>query len=131
MGVQANVEKLWHDGVSIECAEGHIVTDAGCRTSVRNIFAIGDVAGGPWLAHKASHEGVIAAEIIAGKAPAPLNHRLIPACTYAHPQIASIGLSEAEAKQSGRAVNVGKAPFAANGKALAQGDAFGFVKTIM
>lgn len=131
MGVEANVENLWYDALSIECAEGHIVTDAGCRTSTGNIFAIGDVAGGPWLAHKASHEGVIAAEIIAGKAPVPLNQRLIPACTYAHPQIASIGITEAEAKQSGRAVHVGKAPFAANGKALAQGDAYGFVKTII
>ena len=130
MGVQANVENLWHDTVLINCADGHIVTDEACRTSVSNIFAIGDVAGGPWLAHKASHEGVIAAEIVAGKTPEPINHRLIPVCTYAYPQIASIGLSEAEAKQSGRAVNIGKAPFAANGKALAHGDAFGFVKTI-
>lgn len=130
IGVQANIENLWGNNVQIKLTNGHIVTDSNCRTSVKTIFAIGDVAGGPWLAHKASHEGVIAAEVIAGKKPEPLNLDLIPACTYAYPQIASIGLNEEEARQSGRAIQVGIAPFAANGRALAQGDAFGFVKTI-
>ena len=130
LGVQANIENLWEPHLGLQVKDGHLVTNGTCQSSVANIFAIGDVAGGPWVAHKESHEGVIAAEAIAGKKPLPLNKTLVPSCTYSHPQIASIGLSEDQAKALGRKLNIGVAPFSANGKALAHGDAFGFVKTI-
>ena len=106
-----------------------MVTDGHCTTNVKGLYAIGDVAAAPWLAHKASHEGVHAAEHIAGKDGPPLKAP-IPGCTYTNPQIASVGLTEAQAKAAGRKVKVGRFPFRANGKAIASGETEGFVKTV-
>ncbi|MGB5725323.1 MAG: FAD-dependent oxidoreductase, partial [Parasphingorhabdus sp.] len=113
----------------------HIKTDGHCRTNVDGIYAIGDCTAGPWLAHKASHEGVIAAETIAksmGKDghPHTMDINNIPGCTYCHPQIASVGLTEARAKEAGHDVKVGKFPFIGNGKAIALGETDGFIKTV-
>ena len=111
--------------------KNQIETNAHCETSEPGVFAIGDVAGAPWLAHKASHEGVIAAEHIAGKGGAHgMKKENIPGCTYCHPQIASVGLTEEKAKEQGLKVKVGRFPFMANGKALALGEPEGLVKTI-
>ena len=101
-----------------------------CRTNVEGLWAIGDITAPPWLAHKASHEGVIAAEAIAGGHPHAMDPRNIPGCTYCHPQIASVGLTEAKAKEAGYAVKVGMFPFIGNGKAIALGEAEGFTKTV-
>ena len=109
---------------------GHIVTDGYGRTNVEGIYAIGDVTGPPWLAHKASHEGVVCVEAIAGKKPHPFETWNIPGCTYSRPQVASVGLTEAKAKEGGRKVKVGKFPFIGNGKAIALGEAEGFIKTV-
>jgi dihydrolipoamide dehydrogenase len=97
---------------------------------VEGIYAIGDVTGAPWLAHKASHEGVVCVEKIAGQDPHPFETWNIPGCTYSRPQVASVGLTEAKAKEQGRTVKVGKFPFIGNGKAIALGEADGFVKTV-
>jgi len=104
--------------------------DGHCRTNVPGIYAIGDVAGPPLLAHKAEHEGVICVESIKGLAPHPLDKNKIPGCTYCHPQVASVGLTESKAKDSGRDIRVGRFPFVGNGKAIALGDDQGLVKTI-
>ena len=136
VGIQPNVETVGLDEIGIEPDERfHIKTDAMCRTNVEGIYAIGDVTGGPWLAHKASHEGVIAAEAIAaemgkGGHPHPMDPNNIPGCTYCHPQIASVGLTEAKAKAAGHDVKVGNFPFIGNGKAIALGETEGFVKTV-
>jgi dihydrolipoamide dehydrogenase len=97
---------------------------------VSGIYAIGDVAGAPWLAHKASHEGIVCVEAIAGKNPHPMVKERIPGCTYSHPQIASVGLTEAAAKEKGRTIRVGRFPFVGNGKAIALGEDQGLVKTV-
>ena len=109
---------------------GFLKTDAMCRTNVEGLWAIGDITAPPWLAHKASHEGVIAAEAIAGNHPHAMDPRNIPGCTYCHPQVASVGLTEAKAKEAGHEVKVGTFPFIGNGKAIALGEAEGFVKTV-
>jgi dihydrolipoamide dehydrogenase len=109
---------------------GFLKTDGACRTNVEGLWAIGDITAPPWLAHKASHEGVIAAEAIAGKHPHAMDPRNIPGCTYCHPQIASVGLTEAKAKEAGYDVKVGNFPFIGNGKAIALGEPDGFVKTV-
>lgn len=109
---------------------GFLMTDGACKTNVEGLWAIGDITAPPWLAHKASHEGVIAAEAIAGKHPHAMDPRNIPGCTYCHPQIASVGLTEAKAKEAGYAVKVGNFPFIGNGKAIALGEPEGFVKTV-
>jgi dihydrolipoamide dehydrogenase len=137
VGVVPNVENLGLEECGIEPDQRfHIKTDAMCRTNVAGIWAIGDVTAPPWLAHKASHEGVIAAEAIAQAlgntevhphAMDPLN---IPGCTYCHPQVASVGLTEAKAKEAGYELKVGNFPFMGNGKAIALGEAEGFIKTI-
>ena len=114
----------------MKTTRGHIDTDGACRTSVPGIWAIGDVTAPPWLAHKASHEGVIAAEAIAGGHPHAMDKRNIPGCTYSRPQVASVGLTEARAREEGYEVKVGKFPFIGNGKAIALGEAEGFVKTV-
>ena len=101
-----------------------------CRTNVENVYAIGDCTPGPWLAHKASHEGVIAAEHIAGNSPHVLDRKNIPGCTYCHPQVASVGLTEEKAVEAGHEVRVGRFPFTANGKAIALGETEGFIKTV-
>jgi dihydrolipoamide dehydrogenase len=106
-----------------------VVTDNHGKTNVAGLYAIGDVAGPPWLAHKASHEGIHCVEHIAGLA-APTIESPIPGCTYSQPQVASVGLTEAQAKEGGRAVKVGRFPLRVNGKAIAAGETEGFIKTI-
>jgi dihydrolipoamide dehydrogenase len=107
------------------------VTDEFCRTGVDGLFAIGDIAGAPWLAHKASHEGVMVAELIAGKNKVhAIKPNSIAGCTYCHPQVASVGLTEAKAKEAGYTVKVGKFPFVGNGKAIALGEPEGMIKTV-
>lgn len=131
VGIQPNVETVGLDELGIEPDERfHIKTDDMCRTNVEGIYAIGDVTGGPWLAHKASHEGVIAVEAIAGGHPHAMDVNNIPGCTYCHPQIASVGLTEAKAKAAGHDVKVGNFPFIGNGKAIALGETEGFIKTV-
>lgn len=131
VGIQPNVETVGLDELGIEPDERfHIKTDSMCRTNVEGIYAIGDVTGGPWLAHKASHEGVIAVEAIAGGHPHTMDVNNIPGCTYCHPQIASVGLTEAKAKAAGHDVKVGNFPFIGNGKAIALGETEGFIKTV-
>jgi len=129
-GRKPNTENLGLEAVGVRLERGFVPVDEMMRTSVPGIFAIGDIVPGPALAHVASHEGVVAVETIAGKAPHPVNYQAIPNCTYCHPQIASVGMTEAQARASGRAVKVGKFPFIANSKAgiLGQGD--GFVKAV-
>ena len=109
---------------------GFLKTGPTCQTNIPGLYAIGDITAPPWLAHKASHEGVIAAEAIAGGHPHAINPLNIPGCTYCHPQIASVGLTEAKAKEAGYDVKVGTFPFIGNGKAIALGEAEGFVKTV-
>jgi dihydrolipoamide dehydrogenase len=131
VGIAPNTENLGLEVAGVGLDERkHIKTDEFCRTSVPNIYAIGDVTGAPWLAHKASHEGVIAVEHMAGKHPHAMNKLNIPGCTYCHPQVASVGLTEAKAKEAGYKVKVGKFPFIGNGKAIALGEAEGFIKTV-
>ncbi len=130
IGIVPNTENIGLEALGVKTTKGHIETDAMCRTSVPGVWAIGDVTAPPWLAHKASHEGVIAAEAIAGNHPHPMDPKNIPGCTYCHPQIASVGLTEAEAKAAGHELKVGNFPFIGNGKAIALGEAEGFIKTV-
>ncbi|SER92514.1 dihydrolipoyl dehydrogenase [Sphingobium sp. YR768] len=130
IGIVPNTENIGLEALGIKTERGHIVTDPTCKTNVDGIWAIGDVTAPPWLAHKASHEGVIVAEAIAGKHPHAMDVRNIPGCTYCHPQIASVGLTEAKAKEAGYEVKVGMFPFIGNGKAIALGEAEGFTKTV-
>ncbi len=130
VGIVPNTENIGIEALGVKTTRGHIDTDGMCRTNVPGIWAIGDVTAPPWLAHKASHEGVIAAEAIAGKHPHAMDKRNIPGCTYSRPQVASVGLTEARARDEGYEVKVGKFPFIGNGKAIALGEAEGFVKTV-
>ncbi|MEI6986524.1 MAG: dihydrolipoyl dehydrogenase [Rhodospirillaceae bacterium] len=131
LGIVGNVENLGLETTKVKVEKTHILTDKWCRSDEPGIYAIGDVAGAPWLAHKASHEGVICVEKIAGLPDVhPLDVRNIPGCTYAHPQVASVGLTEARAKENGYAIKVGRFPFMANGKAVALGEPEGMVKTV-
>jgi len=130
VGVVGNVEDLGLETVGVETDGNDIVVDDYYRTNVDGVYAIGDVTGAPWLAHKASHEGILCIEHIAGHDVRPLDKRDIPACTYCQPQIASVGYTEQEAKDEGYDVKVGKFPFKANGKAAALGQQDGFVKAI-
>ncbi len=130
VGIVANTENLGLEKTKIKLDKGHIVTNQLMQTDEPNIYAIGDVTAAPWLAHKASHEGIIAAEAIAGCKPHPINKHNIPGCTYSSPQIASVGLTEEAAKKAGYEVKVGRFPFMANGKALVLGEAEGLIKTI-
>ena len=129
-GVVANVEGLGLEALGVNIERGVIATDGLGRTNVAGVLAIGDVAGGPMLAHKAEHEGVICVEAIAGKKPHPLDKSLIPGCTYAHPQIASVGFTEEKAKEAGFELKIGRFPLRANGKAIALGEPEGLIKTI-
>ena len=129
VGIDANIEEIGLEAIGVKVDRGHVVTDGHCATNVAGLYAIGDVAAAPWLAHKAAHEGVHAAEHIAGKDGPPLKSP-IPGCTYTNPQVASVGLTEAQAKKEGRRVKVGRFPFRANGKAIAAGETEGFAKTI-
>jgi dihydrolipoamide dehydrogenase len=130
VGIVPNSENIGLEALGVKTERGHIVTDGYARTNVEGIYAIGDVTGPPWLAHKASHEGVVCVEAIAGKNPHPFETWNIPGCTYSRPQVASVGLTEAKAKEAGHEVKVGKFPFIGNGKAIALGEAEGFVKTV-
>ena len=131
VGVQGNVENLGLDALGVKVERGIVLVDGYSRTNVPGIYAIGDVAGPPMLAHKAEHEGVICVEKIAGVPGVhPLDKSKIPGCTYCNPQVASVGLTEDKAKQAGRDIRVGRFQFAANGKAIALGEDQGFIKTI-
>ena len=130
VGVVANVENLGLEALGVKLDRGVIAIDGLCRTNVKGIYAIGDVAGPPMLAHKAEHEAVICVEAIKGLHPHPMDKAMIPGCTYCHPQIASVGLTEAKAKELGYEVKAGTFPFIGNGKAIALGEAEGFTKTV-
>jgi dihydrolipoamide dehydrogenase len=130
VGVVGNVEGLGLEALGVKIDRGTVVTDGLGRTNIAGIYAIGDVAGPPMLAHKAEHEGVLCVEAIKGLPVHAMDKLKIPGCTYCHPQIASVGLTEAKAKEGGRAIKVGRFPFAGNGKAIALGEPDGLVKTI-
>ena len=131
VGISANTENLGLENTKVKLDRGHIVTNQWLQTDEPGVYAIGDVTGAPWLAHKASHEGVICVEKIKGLADVhPLKVENIPGCTYCTPQIASVGLTEARAKEKGYQVKVGKFPFIGNGKAIALGEPEGMVKTV-
>ena len=130
VGVVGNIENLGLEAIGVKTDRGTIVTDGYGKTNVAGIYAIGDVAGPPMLAHKAEHEGVICVEAIKGLKPHAMEKNRIPGCTYCHPQIASVGLTEKKAKEQGREIRVGRFPFMGNGKAIALGETEGFVKTI-
>ncbi|OYU18482.1 MAG: dihydrolipoyl dehydrogenase [Rhodobacteraceae bacterium PARR1] len=130
VGIVGNVENLGLEALGVKIDRTHVVTDEFCRTGVPGLYAIGDIAGAPWLAHKASHEGVMVAELIAGGHPHPIKPNSIAGCTYCHPQIASVGLTEEKAKAAGYQIKVGHFPFIGNGKAIALGETDGMIKTI-
>ncbi|SDE57572.1 dihydrolipoamide dehydrogenase [Paracoccus isoporae] len=130
VGIVGNVEDLGLEKLGVKIDRTHVVTDEYCRTGVDGLYAIGDVAGAPWLAHKASHEGTMVAELIAGQNAHPIKPNSIPGCTYCNPQVASVGLTEAKAKEAGYKVKVGKFPFIGNGKAIALGEPEGMIKTV-
>ncbi|AJE46329.1 dihydrolipoyl dehydrogenase [Celeribacter indicus] len=130
VGIVGNVEGLGLEEAGVKIDRTHVVTDDYCRTGVEGLYAIGDIAGAPWLAHKASHEGVMVAELIAGEKVHPIKPGSIAGCTYCHPQVASVGLTEEKAREAGHEIRVGKFPFIGNGKAVAMGEAEGLVKTV-
>jgi dihydrolipoamide dehydrogenase len=131
VGVQGNSEDLGLENLSIAPEKSYIQVNEFYQTSAPNIYAIGDIIGAPWLAHVASHEGIIAAEHMAGKNPHPLDYQNIPGCTYCKPQVASIGITEQQAIESGKSIRIGRFPFVASGKAVASGETEGFVKVII
>ncbi|MEM7441053.1 MAG: dihydrolipoyl dehydrogenase [Pseudomonadota bacterium] len=130
VGIVGNVEGLGLEAAGITVDRTHVVTDNHCRTGIDGIYAIGDIAGAPWLAHKASHEGVMVADLVAGQPAHPVDLNSIAGCTYCHPQVASVGLTEAQAKEAGHDIKVGRFPFQGNGKAIALGEPEGMIKTI-
>ncbi|MFA6571381.1 MAG: dihydrolipoyl dehydrogenase [Bacteroidota bacterium] len=130
IGIQPNVENIGIESLGLELNRGFIKIDKFMRTNIPNVFAIGDIAGAPWLAHKASAEGIVAAEFIAGHETEGIDYNNIPGCTYCQPQVASIGLTEAKAKEAGYEVKIGKFPYLASGKAHGIGEAHGFVKLV-
>jgi dihydrolipoamide dehydrogenase len=131
IGIVGNTEELGLEKTQVKVEKGQIVTDSWCETNEPGVYAIGDVAGAPWLAHKASHEGIICVDKIAGRKDVhPLDRLKIPGCTYSLPQVASIGLTEAKAKAEGKEIKIGRFPYMGNGKALALGDTEGLIKTI-
>ena len=130
-GIVGNVEGLGLEGTKVVVERSHVVIDEYCRTGEPGVYAIGDIAGAPWLAHKASHEGVVCVEKIAGLNDVhPIDWSNIPGCTYCRPQVASVGLTEAKAKEQGHEVRVGRFPFIGNGKAIAMGEPEGMVKVV-
>jgi dihydrolipoamide dehydrogenase len=129
LGIDANVEDLGLAALGVRIDRGHVATGANGETSVSGLYAIGDVAGPPWLAHKASHEGIACVEAVAGQG-GPHLAAPVPGCTYSAPQIASVGLTEAQARQNGLEVRIGRFPFRVNGKAIASGETAGLVKTV-
>ncbi len=130
VGIVGNTEGLGLEALGVKIDRSHVVTDEFCRTGVPGLYAIGDIAGAPWLAHKASHEGVMVAELIAGLHPHPIKPGSIAGCTYCYPQIASVGMTEQKAKDAGFTVKVGHFPFIGNGKAIALGEVEGMIKTV-
>jgi dihydrolipoamide dehydrogenase len=130
VGIVGNTENIGLEGTKVKVERTHVVVDGFGRTGEPGVYAIGDLAGPPWLAHKASHEGVVCIEAIAGLKPHPFTTENIPGCTYCRPQVASVGLTEQKAKESGREIKVGRFPFIGNGKAIAMGEPEGFVKTV-
>jgi dihydrolipoamide dehydrogenase len=130
VGVQGNVETLGLEGLGVKVERGCVATDAFGRTNVAGLYAIGDVAGPPMLAHKAEHEGVVCVEVIRGLKAHPLERERIPGCTYSRPQVASVGLTEAKARAAGYELRIGRFPIAANGKAITLGEDQGMVKTL-
>ena len=130
VGIVGNVEGLGLEALGVKIDRTHVVTDEFCRTGAPGLYAIGDIAGAPWLAHKASHEGVMVAELIAGGHPHPIKPNSIAGCTDCNPQVASVGLTEAKAKEAGYEVKVGHFPFIGNGKAIALGEVEGMIKTV-
>jgi len=131
VGIVGNVENIGLEGTGVKVDRTHVVIDEFCRTGEPGVYAIGDLAGPPWLAHKASHEGVLCVEKIAGLNDVhPMKVSNIPGCTYCRPQVASVGLTEARATEAGHEVKVGRFPFIGNGKAIAMGEAEGMVKTV-
>ena len=130
IGIIGNVEDMGLEALGVEIDRSHITVDEFSKTNVEGLYAIGDVTTPPWLAHKASHEGVICIEKIAGQNPHPLDAHKIPGCTYCQPQIASVGFTEEQAKQAGHKIKVGRFPFIGNGKAIALGEPEGLIKTI-
>ncbi|KAA0893016.1 dihydrolipoyl dehydrogenase [Pusillimonas sp. ANT_WB101] len=129
-GIVGNVENLGLEGTRVKVEKSHIVADGYGSTGEPGVYAIGDVAGAPCLAHKASHEAIVCIEKIAGQNPRPIDAHRVSACTYSHPQVAHVGLTEQQARAAGRAIRIGKFPFAANGKAIAMGETGGFVKVV-
>ncbi len=131
IGITGNVEGLGLEEQGVKIEKGHIVVDEWCRTEAPGLYAIGDVVGPPWLAHKASHEGLLCVEKIAGvEGVHPLDKTNIPGCTYSAPQVASVGLTEEAARAAGHELKIGRFPYSANGKAIALGETEGLVKTI-
>ncbi|KUP90864.1 dihydrolipoyl dehydrogenase [Tritonibacter horizontis] len=130
VGIVGNVEGLGLEELGVKIDRTHVITDEYCFTGIDGLYAIGDIAGAPWLAHKASHEGVMVAELIAGKHAHPVKPESIAGCTYCHPQVASVGYTEAKAKELGYEIKVGRFPFIGNGKAIALGEPEGLIKTI-
>ncbi|OUS37155.1 dihydrolipoyl dehydrogenase [Rhodobacterales bacterium 56_14_T64] len=130
VGIVGNVEGLGLEALGVKIDRTHVITDEFCRTGVEGLYAIGDIAGAPWLAHKASHEGVMVADMIAGKRAHPVKPESIAGCTYCHPQVASVGYTEAKAKELGYDIKVGRFPFMGNGKAIALGEPEGLIKTV-
>jgi dihydrolipoamide dehydrogenase len=130
VGIVGNTENLGLEGTGVKVERTHVVVDGFGQTGEPGLYAIGDLAGPPWLAHKASHEGVICVEHIAGLKPHPMDTSNIPGCTYCRPQIASVGMTEQKARDAGFDVKIGKFPFIGNGKAIAMGEPEGFVKTV-
>ena len=131
VGIVGNVEDIGLEGTKVRVDRSHVVTDEWCQTGEPGVYAIGDLAGAPWLAHKASHEGILCVERIAGLPDLhPIDIRRIPGCTYCRPQVASVGLTEKKAKEKGYEVRVGRFPFQGNGKAIALGEPEGLVKTV-
>jgi dihydrolipoamide dehydrogenase len=131
VGIVGNVEDIGLEGTKVKVERAHVVVDQYCRTGEPGIYAIGDLTGAPWLAHKASHEGILCVETIAGvEGVHPMDVLNIPGCTYCRPQVASVGLTEAAAKKAGHELRVGRFPFIGNGKAIAMGEPEGLIKTI-
>ncbi len=130
VGIVGNVETIGLEGTKVVVEKTHVVIDHFCRTGEPGVYAIGDLAGAPWLAHKASHEGVLCVEKIAGLDVHPIDWTNIPGCTYCRPQVASVGWTEAKARAEGREIRVGRFPFIGNGKAIAMGEPEGMAKTV-
>ena len=130
VGIVSNIETIGLENTEVVIEKGHVAIDPFCRTAEPGVYAIGDLVGAPWLAHKASHEGVLCVEKIAGLDVHPINWSNIPGCTYCRPQVASVGWSEAKARAEGREIRVGRFPFIGNGKAIAMGEPEGMAKTV-